>query len=262
MGLVFYTKQTKRIKEKRMERLKFLRKNIIILVIAILAIMVISIILKYQVEGEENLPFQVSKIMVISNAYGVQKEETNNSWDLDIVQNNDVYIDIVKNKNSNEQEIIDKIILSDFKIENAPKKGEIMKYSPQSLENGVYYNKEQYKITETLEYKVDEEKSDIKNLQISNQGGLVFLRIVNENLGNYSVNETEEIRHDGTLLEKIGITNEEIFFKLSFDLSIELKSEKKYKARVTLEMPKGNLPKEGTTNYQIFGSEELVFKRY
>lgn len=245
-----------------MKQLKFFKKNIIMLLIAIIAIMVVSIILKYHVEGEENPPFQVSKIMVISNAYGVQKEKQETNWNLDVIQNNDIYIDIIKNKNSETQEIIHKIILSDFHLERDPKKGEIVKYHPQSLENGVYDNKEEYKITEKLEYSGNEEKSDIKNLQISNQGGLIFLRIVNENLGNYSVNETEEIRHDGTLLEKIGMTDEEVSFSISFDLSIELKSEKKYKANVILEMPKGNLTKEGTTNYQIFGSEELVFKRY
>ena len=53
-----------------MKQLKVFKKNIIILLIAIIAIMVVSIILKYHVEGEENPPFQVSKIMVISNAYG------------------------------------------------------------------------------------------------------------------------------------------------------------------------------------------------
>ncbi len=245
-----------------MERLRFFRKNIIILVSAIIAIFVVSVILKYHVEGEDNLPFQVSKIMVISNAYGMQKENTEYHWDLDVIQNNDIYIDIVKNKNSEAQEIIDKIIFSDFEIESAPKKGKIAKYNPQSVDNGVYRNEEQYEISQQLEYIGSEEKSDIKNLQVSNQGGLVFLRIINQNLGNYSASETEEIRHDGTLLEKIGITDDEIFFSISFDLSIELKSEKKYKARVTLEMPRGNLTKEGTTNYQIFGTEELVFKRY
>ncbi len=245
-----------------MERLRFFRKNIIILVSAIIAIFVVSVILKYHVEGEDNLPFQVSKIMVISNAYGMQKENTEYHWDLDVIQNNDIYIDIVKNKNSEAQEIIDKIIFSDFEIESAPKKGKIVKYNPQSVDNGVYRNEEQYEISQKLEYIGSEEKSDIKNLQVSNQGGLVFLRIINQNLGNYSASETEEIRHDGTLLEKIGITDDEIFFSISFDLSIELKSEKKYKARVTLEMPRGNLTKEGTTNYQIFGTEELVFKRY
>lgn len=51
-----------------MEKSKFLRKNIVIFVVAIIAIIVISIIIRYSVEGETNLPFRVSKIMLISNA--------------------------------------------------------------------------------------------------------------------------------------------------------------------------------------------------
>ena len=51
-----------------MKKLKFLRKNIAIFVIAIIAIIVTSIIIRYSVEGETNLPFRVSKIMIISNA--------------------------------------------------------------------------------------------------------------------------------------------------------------------------------------------------
>lgn len=245
-----------------MRKLKFLRKSFVIFVIAIIAIIVVSIIVRYSVEGEENLPFEVSKIMVISNASGVQKEGSQNKWDLNLVQNNDIYIDILKNKNYNKEEIIDKVIFSNFQVEEQPKKGEITIYNAGSLENGVYHNEEQYKITDTLEYVGNEEKSDIKNLQISNQGGLILLRVVNENLGTYTSNEDAEIRHDGTLLTKAGITNEDVKFTITFDLSIELKSEKNYKTKVTLEMPKGNLTEEGTTNYQIFGTEELVFKRY
>lgn len=245
-----------------MNKFKFLRKSIVIVIVAIIAIIVGSIIVRYSVEGEENVPFEVSKIMVISNAYGIQKNETEYKWKLDVVQNNDIYIDILKNKSYNKEEIIDKVVFSNFEIDEKPQKGEVTVYSPASLDNGVYHNEEQYKITNTLEYIGNEEKSDIKNLQISNQGGLILLRVVNENLGTYKSNEDEQIRHDGTLLTKTGLTNEDVTFTISFDLSIELKSDKNYKAKVTLEMPKGNLNQEGTTNYQISGAEELVFKRY
>jgi hypothetical protein len=244
-----------------MERLKFLRKNIVVFIIAVIAIIVISVIIKYQVEGESNIPFQVSKIMVISNAYGIQ-EESDNKWQLDIVQNNDIYIDIVKNKNYADEEIINKVILDNFEIDEEPQKGEVVIYSSQSVQNGVYYNDEEYEITDKIEYTGNEEETDIQNLQISNQGGLILLRVVNQDLGQYISNDDEEIRHDGTLLEKIDITNEDLKLTVSFDISIELKSDKNFKTRVTLELPKGNLIQEGTTNYQINGTDELVFKRY
>jgi hypothetical protein len=244
-----------------MERLNFLRKNVLVFFIAVIAISVISIIIKYQVEGESNIPFQVSKIMVISNAYGIQ-EESDNKWQLDVVQNNDIYINIVKNKNYSDEEIIDKVILDNFTIDEQPQKGDVTIYNSQSVNNGVYYNEEEYEIIDKLEFTGNEEQTDIQNLQISNQGGLILIRVANQNLGQYISNDDEEIRHDGTLLDKIGITNEELKITVSFDLSIELKSGKNFKTRVTLEIPNGNLTEEGTTSYQITGTDELVFKRY
>ena len=206
---------------------------------AVIVITVISIILKYNVEGETNPPFQISKIMVISTLGGNTKEDSNNKWDVNLVQINDIYIDIVKNKNNIDEEIIDKVIINDFKIEKEPTKGEIKTYRLNN-ENDIFSHNEEYKIENEIIY-TGNETSDIENLQIANQGGLIPIRYVNEKIGEYISNEETEIKYDGTLLEKAGITNEEIKFKVSFDILIELKSERKYKTNIELEMPIGNL---------------------
>lgn len=189
---------------------------------------------------------------------GIQEDLPESKWNLNLIQNNDIYIDIIKDKNYGKQEIIDKVIIDNFKIEDEPEKGEIKIYRPDS-QNLSFTNKEEYKIENEIEYK-GSEKSDLNNLEIANQGGLIILRFVNQDLGNYKTDE-DEIIHDGTLLNKIGLTNEEIQFKVSFDISIELTSGKKYKANVNIEMPIGNLIGEGTTNTQINGND-IVFKRY
>ncbi len=241
-----------------MDRKSFIKKYIAIFVIAIIAIVILSIMVKYSVEGETNMPFKISKIMIISTAGGMEKENSsNNKWDLNIIQSNDIFIDIIKNKNYNEEEIIDKIIIDNFKIEKEPIKGNVKVYRP-SNSKVIFNNKEEYKIDNELIY-IGDEVSNIEDLKIANQGGLILLRYINENLGNYISNE-EEIRHDGTLLGKIGLSNEEIEFRVSFDISIELKSGKKYKAGVEAKMPTGNLIQEGITSYQINGNE-IVFKR-
>ncbi len=235
----------------------FIKKHIAIFAVTIIAIIVISIILKYNVEGEKNLPFEISKIMVISTASGKQKEDSEYRWDLELLQSNDVYIDIIKNKNYHGEEIIDKIIIDNINLETVPLKGNLSIYRPTNNTNN---NQDEYKINESLEFTGDE-KSDLENLKIANQGGLILLRFVNTNIGTYSSNEDTEIRHDGTILEKVGCTNEDIKFNITLDISIELKSGKNYKTTISLEMPKGNLIKEGTTNYQI-RKDAIVFKRY
>lgn len=245
-----------------MRKFKFLRKYIAIIAISIIIITIISITLRYQVEGEANIPFQISKIMVISNANGIQTNDDKSKWNLNLVQNNDIYLDIVKNKNYNQDEIIEKIKLDNFKIEQSPKKGRIVFYGPQSFNQGVYENKEEYEIKDIIEFIGNQDKSDIKNLQISNQGGLILIRVVNKDLGTYTSDNEEEIRHDGTLLKKLNLSNEELKMTISFDLGIELKSNKNYKTHIELEMPTGNILEEGTTNYQKEGIQKLVFKRY
>lgn len=119
-------------KGENMERKKFLRKNIIIFIIAVITIIVASVIIKYQVEGEIDIPFQVSKVMVISNAYGIQEDDKEN-WNLKLVQNNDIYIDILKNKNYTEKEIIDKVILDNFEMDQKPKKGKSVIYNSRKF---------------------------------------------------------------------------------------------------------------------------------
>lgn len=243
-----------------MKKTKIIKRVVILSAIIIIAIVVGSIIIKYQVEGETNMPFTISKIMVISSAQGVQNDKSEYKWDLQMVQNNDIYIDITKNKNYYQTEIIDKIVLNNFKIDQEPIKGEIKLYRPNDKENGVYINAEEFQIQDSLEY-IGSENSNIKNLEIANQGGLILLRYVNENLGQYVSNEGEEIRHDGTLLSKIGITDEQIKFNVSFDIAILLKSEITYKATVKLELPVGNVVQEGTSSYEKKDVRDVVFKR-
>ena len=244
-----------------MRKTRFFKKPIIIIIITIITITIISIMLKYHVEGETNMPFSISKIMVISSAGGIQRSDATSKWDLDLVQYNDIYIDIKKNKNYNKQEIIDKIIIDNFVIEKQPEVGKINLYRPDGKTNIIYSNKEEYKVKDKIEY-TGEEKSDLGNLQIANQGGIIILQYVNEDLGRYISNDVDEVKHDGTLLKHADITSEQLTFKISFDLSIELKSDKNYKTTITLEIPKGDLLQEGTTNYELNNPRDIVFKRY
>ena len=71
-------------------------------------------------------------------------------------------------------------------------------------------------INNTLTYKGDKE-TKLDELKISNQGGIILLRSVNENVCEVRNNE-ETIVHDGTLLAKGNANIEELQYKLSFDI--------------------------------------------
>lgn len=241
-------------------RKKLFKKVIIVICIVLILMAVATIILKYHVEGETNMPFKLSKIMMISTAEGMQKEESEYRWDADIFQINDVYIEISKNKNYDKTEVIDKVIIDDIQIIKEPLRGNVKIYRTSEIERNVYKNKEKYLLQDTIEY-TGAEKTSNENTSIANQGGLITLKIVNEELGNYQSNEEEEIKYDGTILNKINVTAEEIKTKIRFNLTIQLKSEKSYKGEIEIELPYGDITKEGISYWEKTDFKDVVFKR-
>lgn len=241
---------------------KIIKIFIMIFITILIATIVALLILKYNVEGENNMPFELSKIMVISTAEGIDKnneEYTQNKWDLNIVQNNDIYIEISKNKNYKETEIIDEIIIDNFKIIEEPKVGKLKIYRPSEQDLVTYKNIEENEIRDVLTY-IGAEKSSVKKLELANQGGLLLFRYAIEDLGVYTL-ETEEIKHDGTIISKIDVDYNDLKCKVSFDVSIKLKSEITYTGKIVLDLPAGNILEEGTSHYEKTNLNDIVFKR-
>lgn len=240
---------------------KIINTFIVIFITILIATIVALLIMKYHVEGENNMPFELSKIMVISTAEGqhISDEESQTKWKLNIVQNNDVYLEIVKNKNYKEIEIIDEVIIDNFKIEEAPAKGVIKIYKPSTEDEKTYKNSTENEIQENLIYK-GKEKSSVKNLEVANQGGLILFRYTIEDLGQFYT-DAEEIKHDGTLLSQTDVNYSELECKVSFDLSIKLKSETIYTGNVVLNLPAGNIIEEGISHYEKTNLKDIIFKR-
>ena len=138
--------------------------------------------LKYEVEGEGNMPFELSQLVVVSTAEGIDKEGEA-TWNFDIVQNNDIYLYISKNKNYKQTEIIKNIIIDNLIVEEAPIKGKIKFYRPSKNENVVYEYLDEYILEESLTYEGNE-NTNLKNLEIANQGGIVMLRCAISELRN------------------------------------------------------------------------------
>ena len=71
--------------------------GMVIVIIAIILFILGMIVLKYNVEGETNMPFQLKKIILISSSEGVDKEAGENKWAFDINQTNDKIAEYVSN---------------------------------------------------------------------------------------------------------------------------------------------------------------------
>ncbi len=103
------------------------------------------------------------------------------TWNFDLVQNNDIYLHIQKNKNYKETEIIKKVILNNFKIENGPNLGKFKVYRPSKLEDKIYEYNEEYIMDNEIVY-TGAELTNPKNIEIANQGGIIIFRLCNNEL--------------------------------------------------------------------------------
>ena len=242
--------------EKRKQTIKFC---IAVSALAIIVLIVISLILRYQVEGEKNLPYTLSKIIMISTAEGIDKsEEVTEKWDLDIYQNNDVYLYIDKSE-TNQGEMLEKVIINNVQVTQSPKLGTVRPYMPNSSEGSLYDYSDNFLVNYELTY-IGASKTNPKTLEIGSEGGTAYIRFSNTKIGEYESDKDTEIVHNGTLLNKINANLEDVQFKVSFDLTMEI-DKNKYKTTINLDMPNGNVIEEGTTNFEKTDMSDLIFKR-
>lgn len=239
-----------------------IKAGIAITILIITIVMVITIMLQYEAEGEKDMPFNLSKITIVSTAEvtEVKENETeDNNWNLNVIQNNDIYFSISKNANYKKNEIIKSITIQNIQILENPSVGNIVAYMPNSLDGRVFNYSDEYKIEEELKYK-GASKSNTKTLEVGNQGGNILMSFCNVGLGSYDSKNDTEIKHDATLIGKMGKTDEDLKFKVSFDLIIELE-KKSYKTTIMLDLPCENLIEKGTSSKEITNFEEIIFKR-
>ena len=78
-------------------------------------------------------------------------------------------------------------------------------------------------------------------------------------MAEYTSNE-EEINHKD-LLKKIGVTEEDLQIKITFELIIKLEEGKEYQTTIDLDFPIENVIEEGTTSKEITDLKDYKFKR-
>ena len=122
---------------KKIVNKKYFHICMIFTIIVIILFTLGMICLKYNVEGETNMPFRLSKITVISSSEGIDKENLENKWAFDVNQNNDVFLYIEKNKKNHVLYRVTPI----FKENNLLASGvEMEAYSVEDNGKGVCFN--------------------------------------------------------------------------------------------------------------------------
>ena len=244
-------------KLKNLTKTKSFHICMIIVIIVIILFVVGLLVLRYSVEGETNMPFDLSKIVIISTQEGVDDGQTNTRWSFDVHQSNDIYLYIDKNDGYDKTEIIKSVRVDNFQIE-AKNTDNIKLYKPDATEENLIFQYNAEDIIQSLEYTGDVE-SDLKSLKISNQGGIIAFRCSNNNVAKYQSDE-EEINHS-ELLKKAGVTEEDLKVNLTFQLTITLESGKEYQAEIKTELPTGNVIEEGSSSTEMTDLQDVIFKR-
>ena len=243
--------------------LRNLNKKIfhIIMIIAIIFVILCVagiLILRYQVEGESNLPFKITKISIVESVEGNAIQGATEKWNLNVNQNNDIYIYIEKNSNYGKTEIIEEVEINNIIIDKQKEKGELKLYKPVVDEKRMFINSAENEIT-GITYK-GELESNIKEQKISNQGGIIAFRYGINNLSQYVSENDEQIDHS-QLLKLTNITKEDLQTKLSFNIIIKLTSGKKYQATINLDVPTEDIIEKGTIGKEITELDGIIFKR-
>ena len=234
--------------------------------ICIIAIIIIGIIfmammsvLKYDENGEINMPFFISKMSIISTVDGQDVENPTQKWEKIINQNNDIYIYVEKNNEYKKTETISSIILNNFKAEKNNNMGEIKFYKQSEIEKILYENKNEYIFSE-LEFK-GAKYTNSKKQEISNQGGIIEFRCAQNKIGTYSSNEENEINYN-ELLKKINIKEDDLLATISFDIILKLDSGKVFKAEnIKFNIPNPGIIEQGKVGIEIDEINKIVFKR-
>ncbi len=237
-----------------------IKKCLFLAFLIIVITVVIAIIAKYNVEGEQSLPYSLEKILIVSRVDTINNEDPDNLWNISLTENNNIFVYIKKDKNTDDT--IKEITLINFKIHDSESKN-IKIYRPTGdlKGNDLYKYSEQDYLNTNITY-TGSTVDTLKNLEIANTGGMLGFRVSLENIGNYVSNNHEEtIVYDGSLITKAGLTKEDISFKISFDLIITLNSNVSYKGTITLDLPNEDILTNPESYLEITDFNNVVFKR-
>ncbi len=290
------------IRDRIKQKIKFC---IIILVITIAIAVAIFSVLKYEVEGEKEVPFELEKIIVISSAditdvvdenmtdtetteqtatenlsvdggdtqtpidnqtnsaeesnEQVPAQEESYIWEKNVIQTNDICIVLDKNEDFKEGQYIKNVKIKNIQILQNVNLGKIQVYMPSSLDGEMYKYTNEYLVNSSLTY-TGAPADNKKNLQIRNQGGCIYISFANVGLSQYKSNDDQEIQQGAFILEKMNVANEDLKFKVSFDLVIEVE-DMSYKTNVVLDLPVDGVVGQKETHMEITDFSDVVFKR-
>lgn len=237
---------------------RIIKKYIFISFLLIAIAISILLMVKYNVEGEKNLPLELDKV-IIKSSINAKSNQSENLWDLNLEQDNDIYIYFKKNDKVDQK--IESIKIANMKIEKAKEIGntEVLIPTSNNLKTCFKDSTQNY-LDKEIEYSANT-SDNMEKQEFCQDGGMIAFRISNKNLGTYISNEDTEIKYNGTLLEKAQINQEDIKLKATMDIILQVSEKEKYKGTLTIDLPAGEFKEKGVIDNQITDFSKIIFKR-
>ena len=110
-----------------------IKTAIAFIILVIIIFIAIIITYKYSIEGETNMPFKLSKIVIGSMVVSEDNILSTDGLENGIVQNNGIYFEIKKNENYKKEAVIDSVTIDNINIIKKPNKGDIKIFIPNIL---------------------------------------------------------------------------------------------------------------------------------
>ncbi len=119
----------------------FIKRFLFGFFIVICALIVGFLVIRYEAEGDKNMPYKLSKILAISTVDGRKNGDGENIWNISLSQVNDLYFYIEK-ANDNTKEVISEIKFDNFSVlylgDGVTQEPKI--YRPNGDKNALYIN--------------------------------------------------------------------------------------------------------------------------
>lgn len=241
----------KNIKSKVVKKYAFIAFLLVAICISIL------LMVKYNVEGEKNLPLEISEIAIRSTIYA-QNNNPENILESSVEQDNDIFITFKNNKNVDTK--LEKIKLENIRIEKASKRGNVKLLKPTSNEKLNYFQNSSEDYTgKTLEY-IANTSDNFEKQEFCQDGGTIAFRISNQNLGTYILTE-EGVQYNENLLQQLGTSSDEIKLKVLFDVILVVSDSEQYKGTIKLELPAEKFGDNGIVTKSITNFDDVIFKK-
>lgn len=206
------------------------------------------------------MPYKLKEV-VIKSSINSENIDSKNLWDLELSQANDIYIYIEKDKENNKNEKIQSASIENIKIKNYKGSDNIKVLLPtgKSLKD-IYENSTKDYRNEKIEY-IGSSIDSLESHDICENGGMIALRVYNQNIGKYQSTKDTKVTYDGSLLKKANIDEEDLKFLVSMDLVIETDSGIKYKTNLQYEMPVDKFEDSGVKTKTINEFSDVIFRR-